>query len=247
MPTVSAAAVASMSATATSAPSAANSRARGTPDAGPRAGDEADLAREAGCHERRHRGDRPGPRGAVREPEAFERLGSHRDAVAGRCRGDVPTAADRRRVHEVLVQVVHVFHDPVLEGAADRDVVEDREVLDILAETDAARVRADRDPELGRQQLDRQDFVDAAQAAAVELAEADGLGLQELLEHDPILAMLAGGHADPERARALARSGHVRGRHRGWSAPRSTTVGRVRARVPNRWPGRRPMPGWRRS
>ncbi len=46
-------------------------------------------------------------------------------------------------VEELLVQVVHVLEDPVLKGGTDVDVVEDREVLHVLAQADAARVRAD--------------------------------------------------------------------------------------------------------
>ncbi len=66
-------------------------------------------------------------------------------------------------------------------------------MLDELAEADAARVRADRHAELGRQQQDRHDLIDTRQPAGVDLAEGDGVRLHELLEDDPILAVLAGG------------------------------------------------------
>ncbi len=38
----------------------------------------------------------------------------------------------------MLVQVVHVLEDPVLKGGTDVDVVEDREVLHVLAPTPPA-------------------------------------------------------------------------------------------------------------
>ena len=75
----------------------------------------------------------------------------------------------------MLVQVVDPLDDAVLERAADGDVVEEREVLDVLAEADAARVRADRDAELRRQQQHRDRLVHAADAARVELADVDRL------------------------------------------------------------------------
>src|SRR5204863_9145181 len=68
-----------------------------------------------------------------------ERSRPHGDAVAGGQRSRVAPFHDPHRVHEVLVQVVHVLADAVLEGGAQRDVVEDGQVLDVLAEADAAR------------------------------------------------------------------------------------------------------------
>ena len=57
-------------------------------------------------------------------------------------------------------------------------------------------MRADGDPELGGQQQDRDDLVDATQPARVDLADAQGAGRQELLEHDPVVDVLAG--RDPD-------------------------------------------------
>ena len=72
----------------------------------------------------------------------------------------VAPAADHDRVDEVLVQVVDVLDHAAVGGAGDGEVVEHREVLDELAQPDAARVRADRQPELGREQEDRDVLVD---------------------------------------------------------------------------------------
>ena len=102
----------------------------------------------------------------------------------------------------------------------DRDVVEDREVLDVFAEADAARVGADRHAELRGHEQDRQHLVDPAHAAGVDLADADGVRLQELLEDDPVLAGLAGGH--PDRAPPPARWRRGRARRPGSWAPRSS-------------------------
>ena len=71
----------------------------------------------------------------------------------------------------MLVQVIHELAHVVLEGAGDRDVVEDREVLDVLAQADAARVRADRHPELLGHQEDGEHLVDAGHPAGVDLDE----------------------------------------------------------------------------
>ena len=141
--------------------------------------------------------------------------------------------------------MVDPLDDAVLERAADGDVVEERQVLDVLAQADAARVRADRDAELGGEQQDRDRLVDAADAARVELADVDRLGLEELLEDDPVLDVLAG--RDPDRARSRAGCARARARRRGSSAPRSTTDRARRASASPRSPRRRPTPGWRPS
>src|SRR5579884_743796 len=57
-------------------------------------------------------------------------------------------------------------------------------------------MRADRDTELGRHQQNRQDFVYSADAAGIDLADADGVCLKELLEDDTILHMLSGGNTN---------------------------------------------------
>ena len=95
----------------------------------------------------------------------------------------------------MLVEVVDVLDHPPLERAAHADVVDDREVLDELAQSHAARVRTDGDAELGRHEEHGNDLVHAAEPARVDLADGDRLGLQELLEHDPVVDVLAGGDA----------------------------------------------------
>src|SRR3954447_16544229 len=95
--------------------------------------------------------------------------------------------------------MVDVFEHPVLQRTAARDVIPRRQVLDVLAQPDSPGVRADGDAELPGHQYDRQALVHAAQAAGVDLAELDRPGLQELLEDNPVRAVLPGRDADAER------------------------------------------------
>ena len=74
-------------------------------------------------------------------------------------------------------------------------------------------------------QQHREHLVDAAEPARVDLADGDRLGLEELLEHDPVVDVLAGRDAD--RARRRGRSSRGPGCRRGSWAPRSST-GRTR-------------------
>lgn len=92
--------------------------------------------------------------------------------------------------------MVHVLDHAVVAGAADGDGIERGQVLHVLAQSDAARVRTDRDLEFRREQQDRQAFVHTGDAAGVELAHIHGSGLQELFEQDRVGAVLAGGHPD---------------------------------------------------
>ena len=172
--------------------------------------------------------------------------GQHLDAVAGgaRARGSGRRSTTAGSA-EVLVQVVDPLDDAVLQRAADADEVEDGEMLHVLAEADAAGMRADRDAELRRHQDDRQHLVDAGDAARVDLADVDRLGLEELLEDDAVLHVLAGRDADRrDGSRGSARG---RGRRPGSSAPRSTTGRTRRATRSRRSPRRRPTPGSRPS
>src|SRR5919202_2139571 len=89
--------------------------------------------------------------------------------------------------------MVHVLEDAVLQGGADAYAVGDREVLHVLAQADAPRVRADRHAELPGHEEDGEDLVHTAQTAGIYLAEANGVCLQELLEDDAVLAVLARG------------------------------------------------------
>src|SRR5260221_1497371 len=71
------------------------------------------------------------PHFAFRELVGLERVGLDGDAVAGARRRQVAGVAHDARIDEVLVEVVDVLAHAVLETAAHRDVVEDRDVLDV--------------------------------------------------------------------------------------------------------------------
>src|SRR5204863_6084595 len=124
------------------------------------------------------------PAWAVREGVLGQRLWADFDAVAGCRRREVPASDNPYRVDEMLVQVIDELADAVVERGSDCDVVEHRHVLRVLAEADAAGVRADRYPELRREQHDRKHLVHAPEPAAVELAHVDCAELQQLLEDD---------------------------------------------------------------
>src|SRR4029077_2595334 len=127
----------------------------------------------------------------VGEPVDVERFGPHLGAVAGPRWRQVAGGADSERVDKVLWQVVDVPAHPVLERGANRYVVEDREVLDVLTQTHPTGVRADRNAELSGEDQHCQDLVDSTEAAAVDLTEVDCPRLQELLEHHPVLHVFA--------------------------------------------------------
>jgi hypothetical protein len=90
--------------------------------------------------------------------------------------------ADDDRVDEVLVQVVNVRDDPTVERARHRHVVECRQVLDELAQAHRARVGTHGHAEAGREEQDRDDLVDPTEPARVDLADPDGLCLEQLFD-----------------------------------------------------------------
>src|SRR5258708_6643636 len=143
---------------------------------------------------------RPGPRGTGGIGVPAYRGRANLGAEAWRPRGHVVPAADDHGIHEVLMQVVYVFDGAVLGGSRYGDAVEHGQVLHQLAQADSARVRADRDAELGGQQQDRDGLVDAPDPDRVELQDIDRLRLQELLAHHPVVHVLAG--SDPDRRHA---------------------------------------------
>ena len=116
-------------------------------------------------------------------------------------------------------------------------------MLDQLAQAHAARVRTHRHPEPRRQQQDRHDLVDAAEPAGVDLADADGAGLEQLLEHDPVVDVLAGGDPDGRDAPGDGRVAQDVVRAGGLLDP--VRVERRPAGPSTRWRCRRPSAGWR--
>src|SRR5437899_12718346 len=102
----------------------------------------------------------------------------HRHTVPWRVRGHVAPTFNDDRVHKMLVQVGGVLDHAVLQRTANRDVVEEREMLHIFTQANTARVWADRDAELGGHEKNRQDLVYPADATSIDLADTDGVGLK---------------------------------------------------------------------
>src|SRR6266550_4095975 len=97
----------------------------------------------------------------------------------------------------MLMEMVDILDHPSVEPAADSNVIEGGEVLDELTQPDTTGMRADRDAELRRQQLHRDHLVDPSEPAGVDLADADRIGLEQLLEHYTVVNVLPG--RDPDR------------------------------------------------
>src|SRR6266852_4615558 len=116
----------------------------------------------------------------------------HLNAVSRVERRQIVTVPDRSRKDKVFVKMIDVFDDAILKRGANRYVVDQRKVLDIFAQANAAGMRAHGDAELCRHQHHRKHFVHAAEPAAIYLAKADGVGLQELFEDHSILAVFSG-------------------------------------------------------
>ena len=82
----------------------------------------------------------------------------------------------------MLVKMIDELGHPPLHGSRYRNEVEHREVLHHFAQAHAPRVGAYRHAELGGHENHGEILVHPAEPAAVDLAEADGARLQELLE-----------------------------------------------------------------
>jgi len=96
----------------------------------------------------------------------------------------------------MFVQMIDVFDDAIFEGRAYGNVIEERKVLNVFAQTDAAGVWTHRNSKLCRHQHYGQHFVHARETATIDLTEADRFGLEELFEDHTVLARLARGYAD---------------------------------------------------
>lgn len=101
----------------------------------------------------------------------------------------------------MLVQMVDVFDGPSGHRAADREIVEHRQVLHGFAQSDSAGVRAYRYVMVSGEQQDRDVLGDSAHPAGVELKHIDRLRPQQLLEHHSVVDVLASG--DPDRSHRL--------------------------------------------
>src|SRR5436305_1586921 len=76
------------------------------------------------------------PRCPVGIPVRLPALRLHLDTVPRGRRRQVAAVAHHNGIDKVLVQVIHVLDHTILERGADGDVVEQREVLHVLAQPD---------------------------------------------------------------------------------------------------------------
>ncbi len=77
----------------------------------------------------------------------------------------------------------------------------------VFTQTDATSVRADGDAKLGGHQEHTNNFADTSKATRVDLADVDGLGLEELFEHHSVVCVFSSRNADTIGLQRLADSG----------------------------------------
>jgi hypothetical protein len=113
---------------------------------------------------------------------------------------------DRAGVEEMLMEMVNEFQYIPLHRPGDSDVVNQAKVNDILAETDTTCVWADGHTKLGCHEQDTEDLAHAGKTAGVDLADIDSLSLEELLEDNSVVCMLASSNTDTMGLEPLANS-----------------------------------------
>src|SRR5438132_2926179 len=99
---------------------------------------------------------------AVWKLVVIKRVTFHLNAVSRRKRRHIVTVPDRSRKDKVFVKMIDVLDDAILKRGANRYVVDQRKVLDIFAQTNAAGMRAHGDVELCRHKHHRKNLVHAA-------------------------------------------------------------------------------------
>src|SRR4051794_41857703 len=82
--------------------------------------------------------------------------------------------------------MVDVFDDTPFGASTDGDEVEHRQVPHELAQPDTTRMRANPNPELRREQEDRDVLVHPADPGGVDLQDVEGASGEHLLEDTPI-------------------------------------------------------------
>src|SRR5260370_15737687 len=88
-------------------------------------------------------------RRAVRKLIVLQRRWFHLNAVTRMDRRQVTPISYHHGKHKVFVEAIDEFRDPILKRGADRDVVKKREMLNILTQTYATSMRANRHAGLG--------------------------------------------------------------------------------------------------
>src|SRR6186713_717392 len=88
------------------------------------------------------------PHTPTRKHMPGDRIRLHLDAHPRQRRRAVVAALDDAGVKKMLVEMINIFGQPILQGAADADEIEDCFVLDVFAEPDPSSMRTDGDAEL---------------------------------------------------------------------------------------------------
>jgi hypothetical protein len=104
-------------------------------------------------------------------------------------------------MQKVLVEVVNKFQDRKL--AADDYIIDGAQVLSVFGEADTTRVRYNGNLELLGHEHNSQSLIHTTQAAGIDLADINGAGHEQLLEHDTVLAHFTGGDANAVRLESL--------------------------------------------
>ena len=126
----------------------------------------------------------------------YKGLRAYFSAISRLLRKQVMPVDNAYRINEMFMQVIHKFSDAVFQRRRHAQVVEDCQVLDAFAKTDATSMGAYRDIELGSHEEYGKIFIDPGQAAAINLTHVDGPCLHQLLEHHSIVAVFTRGDAD---------------------------------------------------
>ena len=129
-----------------------------------------------------------------RELKPLHTLRPHLDTIPRLHGRNIIPFLNPTRPKKVLVQMIHILQHTLL--ATHNDIINRAEVLRVLGETHAAAVGHDGDVEFCGHEEHGDDLVYAAQPACIDLADVDCAGLEELLEHDAVLAHFAGCDAD---------------------------------------------------
>ncbi|MNS87827.1 hypothetical protein D3C72_1217820 [compost metagenome] len=94
------------------------------------------------------------------------------------------------------MQVIDVFDHPSFVGTGNAQIVDHRQMLNVFTQPHASGMRTHRQVVFSRHQHHRQHFIDAPQATGVDLNYVNRFTHDELLEHNAVLAHLAGGNLD---------------------------------------------------
>ena len=100
--------------------------------------------------------------------------------------------------------MVHILQHTLL--PTNTHIINRAQMLRIFRQPNTARMWHNRDTEFLCHQEDGEDFVDAAHAAGVDLADVDGARGEELLKDYAILTHFAGGDADAVGAESFSDS-----------------------------------------